>query len=82
MTVTAVPQRIPPPDSKLTGAESYVSPFNHNLVHTVSVLLNFTTKWTMPPDLEYGHNINGAEEWNGLIGQLQRKEADVGGHLC
>ncbi len=42
-----------------------------------SDLSNFTLEWDMPADRSWGIPT-GNESWNGIIGMIQRKEADIG----
>ena len=39
--------------------------------------LNFTYEMVLSHDLKYGNPINETKNWSGIIGMLQRNEADM-----
>ncbi|XP_049940675.1 glutamate receptor 1-like [Schistocerca serialis cubense] len=59
------------------GKEAVTGGFFGNLFRTLIELTNSTYTLSVLPGYSYGHRRPNSTEWSGLIGVLQRREADI-----
>ena len=57
------------------------SGFMEKVLDYLREALNFTTTIVRPPDKSWG-TANSTGHWSGMVGQVQRKEADIGLGKC
>ncbi len=48
-----------------------------DLLSALSSTLNFTLRWTLPPDGRWGSSIDNGTQMSGIVGELNRGEADL-----
>uniref|UniRef100_A0A7E4VW39 Glutamate receptor ionotropic, kainate 2 n=1 Tax=Panagrellus redivivus TaxID=6233 RepID=A0A7E4VW39_PANRE len=61
----------------LPNGATVLEGFCIDLLDRLSHDLNFEYKLTIMPDGKYGDQVNGTKEWDGLIGELLKGEADA-----
>jgi hypothetical protein len=50
-----------------------------DVFHSIQAIMNFTYDLSTPADGEWGALVaNSTDLWTGMIGQLQRKDIDIG----
>ncbi|KAK0396495.1 hypothetical protein QR680_001739 [Steinernema hermaphroditum] len=77
LRVTTIDERPYVMEKRLPNGNVVYEGFCVDLLNKLSQYLHFEYKLTVVPDGKYGEPVNGTKDWDGMIGQILKGEADL-----
>ncbi|TMS36134.1 hypothetical protein L596_003380 [Steinernema carpocapsae] len=77
LRVTTIDEKPYIMEKRLPSGKVVYEGFCVDLLDKLSEYLHFEYKLTVVPDGKYGEPVNGTKEWDGMIGQILKGEADL-----